>query len=144
MIEWPADKVDIIGGQYVSEHGFKKTITTQGFLLLEWDQISESATVAGRGISYMKIGYLRQVSEKPELWKYKETFMVKPDYSLWLHSPYERLNAIGKQFSAIFIAENKCKKNFYPRELSEWVSHEKSVLIVDWTLEVLANPRLVW
>ncbi len=141
LIEWPAKKVEIIGGQCLRDHNFRSSVTASGFLLLEWDRVLEEKTGFGRGVDYIKRGYLKRPLNEPTLWHYREKVNIEPDFGLWLHSPRERISAIKCRSTAEFTGTDGCRKCFRPRELTERVFHEAGVLDIDWTLEVLDEPR---
>lgn len=88
----------------------------------------------------IKHGYLKQISSTPVLWRYCERFNIKPDFSIWLHSPWERINAIKSQSHAVFIDMDGHKENLSPWQLKERIFRKAGVLDIKWTLEVLENP----
>lgn len=144
LIEWLADQVTVLGGQCLEDHNFRKSVTTDGFLLLEWDMVQEAETGLGRGVDYVKRGYLTHPVDEPALWHYREQFSIKPAFSIWLHSPFERINAIQRRSNAVFRRAQGGIQNYWPRDLSECVFQEPGVLTVDWTLETLDKPRKRW
>lgn len=144
LIKWPAEQIDIIGGQGLEDHNFRRITTPDGFLRLEWDKVSEAETKVGRSVDYIKRGFLKYLSGEPALWGYSERINIKPDFSLWLHSPYERLNAIQRRSTAVFFGKDGQEQNYRPRELSQRVFNQKGVLKVNWTLELLDDPKKAW
>lgn len=144
LIEWPAACVEILGGPCLEDHNFRRSVTANGFLLLEWDRIPEVETGLGRGVDYVKKGYLARPLNEPELWSYREQFNIKPDFALWLHSPWERINAIQQRSTAQFRSIGGYERSYLPRELSECVFHDPGVLTVEWILETLETPRKRW
>lgn len=144
VIEWPAEQTEILGGQCIEEHNFRRSINQEGFLLLEWDKVPESETGLGRGIDYVKRGYLMRPVNEPTLWHYREKFRIKPDFSIWLHSPFECINAIKRRSSATFQRTTGHIQTFSPWDLSRCVFNEPGLLSVDWILETLEKPRRSW
>ena len=144
VIEWPAKQIKILGGQCLEDHNFRRSVTPEGFLLLEWDVVPEAMTGLGRGINYVKRGYLRRPVNEPTLWHYREEFRIKADFSIWIHSPFERINAINRRSSATFRRATGDTQVFCPRDLSECVFREPGLLSVDRILETLEKPRRSW
>ena len=140
LIEWPAEQIEILGGQCLKDHNFRRSVTKDGFLLLEWDRVPD----LGRGVNYVKRGYLTHPSGEPELWQYSEQFNIKLDFSLHLHSPWERINAIQRRSTARFCGIDGHERSFLPRDLVECVFRSGGVLSIHWILETLEKPRKQW
>lgn len=144
LIEWPADRIEILGGQGLYEDHLRQTVTPSGFLLLEWDKVSTPGSKSGRGIDYIKKGYLQHPPNEAEVWHYREQFNVKPDLSLALHSPWRRINALASRSTAFFQDKDGRAQSFRPRELIEYVFRKPGVLFVDWQMETLSEPKRNW
>jgi hypothetical protein len=140
LIEWPAEQVDILGGQCLEDHNFQRSVTKDGFLLLEWNVVKEAESRLGRGVTYVKRGYLTRPANEPTLWHYKEQFRMKPDYAIWLHSPYDCISAIKQRSIAVFESTSGKARNYHPRDLSECMFREPGLLSVNWILEKIEKP----
>ena len=137
LIEYPAEKVVITGGQEISNHHFLQTITPVGHLLLEWDRVEESETRTGRGVTYVKKDFLERISDSPLLYRFRERIVVKPDFTLCLHGPRRRLSAIRRRSTATFFGESGRNVLLQPRQLQEYVVHDEAGhLDIDWVLEI--------
>lgn len=106
--------------------------------------VPEAETGLGRGVHYIKKGYLARPDNEPALWHYREQFSIKPHFSIFLHSPFERVNAIQRRSTAVFQPTAGGSQNYRPRELSEHVFHKQGVLTVDWILETLERRKNKW
>ena len=139
-IDWPAAQVEILGGQCLDDHNYRTTTLPNGHLVLEWDRIPESTTKLGRGVHYVKKNFLTSILWPAPRWQYHEDFRIKPDFSLWLHSPYERLSAVRNESTAIFYPNTDQPISYPPRKLSERVFRVPGTLRVRWVLELLDTP----
>ncbi len=66
IIEYPIDKIEIIGGQYFNSDNFKILPMSNGFTMLEWEKIKDKA----RGIKYIKKNYLQKLYQYSVHFKY--------------------------------------------------------------------------
>ncbi|WP_146134517.1 hypothetical protein [Aphanothece minutissima] len=159
LVEHPADKVSITGGQELTNHGYRHSVTPEGFLLLEWDRIREDETRLGRGINYVKHGRMERIQGSPALWRYTEQFKIKwlapsDTFELRLHQPNDRISAVKTMSRAEFVMDShgrvatqgyrrKGWRTGYPgyamaltpAQLSGVVFHGSGTLQVNWVLE---------
>lgn len=139
IIEYPFDKIEIIGGQDYNHDNFKIFKMSNGYALLAWDKVKENNSA--RGINYLKRDYLKKMqhSNGSFTFRYIDEINIKASktgdtFSLWLHTPFSNISAIKEKSMAIFNGVS-----YKPRELSEIVFRESGVLKVDWELEILHN-----
>jgi hypothetical protein len=119
------------------ESGYCFQITPEGFTELVW-KLPCSNT-----LSYVKAGFLQKPvnsTSNNNLLHYFERIKIKakPDFGLWLGSPYGELSAVRARSTAIFEEKYSGKQTvFKPRELAEHVFHKIGTLTVNWILEVI-------
>ncbi|MFZ4593915.1 MAG: hypothetical protein ACOYOF_06640 [Verrucomicrobiaceae bacterium] len=160
LVEHPADKVSVTGGQELTNHGYRHSVTPEGYLLLEWDRIREEETRLGRGLNNVKHGRMERIQGHPPLWRYTEQFKIKwvapgDTFELRLHQPNDRISAVKAMSRAEFgmnshgrLVTQEYRKNKWhkgcpgfamamtPAQLSGAVFHCSGTLQVDWVLEL--------
>lgn len=139
IIEYPIEKIEIIGGQEYNEDNFSISRTSNGYALLEWDKVKEDK--GARGISYIKKDYMKKLKlpDGSFTFRYFEEIKIKASkpedrFGLWLHTPFSKISAIKKKSTANFNG-----KIYKPRELGEIVFSQSGILVVDWELEILKD-----
>jgi hypothetical protein len=139
IIEYPIEKIQIIGGQEYDEDNFTISRMSNGHALLEWDKVKKDN--GARGINYIKKDYMKKLKlpDGSFTFRYFEEIKIKASkpndtFSLWLHTPFSKMSAIKNKSTAVF---NGLK--YKPGELSEIVFRQSGILIVDWELEILRD-----
>jgi hypothetical protein len=163
LIEYPHEKVLLSETEIIKPNNFRKTITPEGFLQLNWDPVSETDQSSEiKKICYEKKGFLSIIQENPLLLQYKETLRIKSGLHLYLHDRHHYISALKKRSKAVFTSAttgyvHSCCSLLYsgrggcyeeqvkpsdrlyllPTVLADAQFHCSGTLVIDWILEVI-------